>query len=54
MGKYILDAETGIDWMALVPLVLFFVFFLVVTYRAIRANKDHINKMGHLPLEEND
>ncbi len=52
MGKYILDANAEIDWMAVGPLIIFFVFFVVISIRAITASKTHINKMGSLPLDE--
>ncbi len=52
MSKYILESADNIDWMAIGPLILFFIFFLLITYRAIRTKKAHIHKMERLPLEE--
>lgn len=52
MYKYILDSVQSIDWLAIVPLVIFFFFFCMITYRALREKKSHIQKMERLPLED--
>ncbi len=52
MYKYILQSVENINWLAIGPLVLFFVFFVVIVLMAIMKNKAFIEKMGNLPLEE--
>ena len=52
MYKYILESAGDIDWMAIVPLLLFFIFFIGVSYMAITSKKSFINKMENLPFED--
>lgn len=52
MAKYILETAENINWMAIGPLILFFVFFVIVTIRALTIKKKYVEKMGQLPLEE--
>jgi hypothetical protein len=52
MAKYILESVGNINWMAIGPLILFFIFFVIVTIRAVTIKKAHVEKMGQLPLEE--
>jgi hypothetical protein len=54
MYKYILERAGDLDWMAIVPLLIFTTIFAIVIIRAITAKKDFINKMASLPLDEND
>ena len=51
MYKYILDTVGDFNGLAIVPLVIFFVFFTVMTIRVMRSDKKHIEHMGNLPLE---
>ena len=52
MAKYILDTVGDLNWMAIVPLVIFMVVFIYATVRVLTQNKSHIEKMSKLPLEE--
>lgn len=54
MYKYILERAGDIDWMAILPLMIFTIVFAVVIVRAITHKKDFINHMASLPLDEND
>ena len=54
MYKYILERAGDIDWMGIIPLLLFTTVFVIITIRAITAKKDFMNRMANLPLEEND
>jgi hypothetical protein len=54
MYKYILERAGDLDWMAIVPLLIFTTIFAIVIIRAITAKKDFINRMATLPLDEND
>lgn len=52
MYKYILQSIENINWLAIGPLILFFLFFVLVSLSALRKKKSFIEKMGNLPLEE--
>lgn len=52
MYKYILQSIEGINWLAIMPLLLFFTFFLIVCIQAIRKKKSYVHKMAQLPLED--
>ena len=54
MYKYILERAGDIDWMAIVPLLIFTTVFAIVVIRAVTAKKGFIDKMANLPLDEND
>ena len=52
MYKYILDSVEQIDWLAIIPLLVFFTFFVGMLIQVIREKKSFIEKMEKLPLEE--
>lgn len=55
MLKFIKNHMTTIGDIEIYPLisfVLFFVFFLIITYLVIRSDKKFISKMQNLPLED--
>jgi hypothetical protein len=52
MYKYILDSINQIDWLAIIPLLIFFVFFVGMTIQVVRTKKTFIEKMEKLPLED--
>ena len=54
MYKYILSGAGDINWMAIFALLTFFFVFGVSVYVAIRRDKAFINRMAHLPLEDNE
>lgn len=51
MYKYILESVDQINWLAIVPLLIFFTFFTITIIRVIRKDKEHIKKMENLPFE---
>lgn len=51
MYKYILESAGQINWMAIMPLIIFFSFFTVTLVITMRKNKAFIDKMKHLPFE---
>jgi ABC-type uncharacterized transport system permease subunit len=51
MYKYILESVNEINWLGIVPLLIFFTFFCVMLIVVMRTKKDHIRKMEQLPLE---
>jgi hypothetical protein len=52
MYKYILESAGDINWMAISALITFFTVFMVSIVLVLRTNKDYIDKMAHLPLED--
>lgn len=54
MYKYIIERAGDIDWMAIVPLLIFTTIFVIISIRAVTAKTDFIDKMANLPLDEND
>lgn len=52
MYKYILSEAGNINWMALFALLTFMFVFITSVILILRKNNDFINKMAHLPLEE--
>ena len=52
MAKYILHSIEGINWLAIGPLVLFFVFFVVISIIAIKSKKSFIDKMSNMPFDD--
>lgn len=53
MYKYILESVDNIDYLAIVPLTIFFIFFVATVIWAMKRKKSYIEKMEQLPLEEN-
>jgi hypothetical protein len=52
MYKYLLQSVEHINWLAIIPLLIFFIFFVTVTVITVRKKKSYIDRMGNLPLEE--
>lgn len=52
MYKYLLQSVENINWLAIIPLLIFFIFFVTVTVITLRKKKSYIERMGNLPLEE--
>ncbi len=55
MYKEILQSIEGVEIYPIISLIVFILFFIVVTIRLIKMDKNYINKMKQLPLnnEEN-
>lgn len=52
MYKHLLNRiAEDIDWMALLPLLLFFTVFALVIVAVMAARKSHMDYMAGLPLE---
>jgi cbb3-type cytochrome oxidase subunit 3 len=51
MFKYLLQSAGNIEWMAIMPLLLFIVLFLAVVGIALTRSKGEISHMANLPLE---
>ena len=54
MYKYILQSIENINWLAIGPLIIFFVFFVLVTISTLVKKKSFIDHMGQLPLLDDD
>jgi len=52
MVKNVVEAIEGIGIWGVVSLMIFFLFFVTVTIWAIRADKNHIQHMKRLPLDD--
>lgn len=54
MYKYILQSIENINWLAIGPLIIFFAFFVFVTISTLIKKKSFVDKMGQLPLADDD
>lgn len=52
MFKYILEGAGNIDWMAVSALVTFFTIFVLSAVLILRSDRNFIEKMSNLPLED--
>ena len=53
MYKKILES-TDIEWMAILPLLLFVAFFVGIIIMVIKRKQSFIDKMANMPLEDNE
>ena len=53
MFKHILESAGNINWMAIFALITFFLLFVISAIAIFGKSKSYINKMSHLPLEDN-
>ena len=49
-----MEQIAGVEIYPIISLVIFFVFFAVVAYLALTANKEYIEEMKNLPLDKDD
>lgn len=49
-----LESITGIGIYPLTSLLVFVVFFILVTLYAFKGNKKHFEKLSNIPIEENN
>jgi len=49
-----LEQIAGVEIYPIISLLIFFVFFAIVTYLAITANKEYIDEMKNLPLDKDE
>lgn len=52
MFKNILESVNGFDVWSIATMILFFVFFIALILYVFVLDKKFIDKMSHLPLEE--
>ena len=51
MYKYILESVEQMNWLGVIPLLIFFTFFVILLIRVMRQDKGHIEKMEQLPFD---
>ncbi len=54
MFKYILERAGDIEWMAVMPLVLFVIIFIFIVWRAMTHKQEFVDRMANMPLQEDD
>jgi cbb3-type cytochrome oxidase subunit 3 len=54
MYKEILQSIEGVEIYPIISLIVFVVFFIVVTIRLFRMDKNYIDEMKQLPLNKDD
>lgn len=54
MYKYILESASQIDWMAIIPLIIFFSFFTMTIIVTMKKKEGFINHMKNLPFENEE
>jgi cbb3-type cytochrome oxidase subunit 3 len=52
--KHYLETIAGIGIYPMISFVLFFVFFLFVTFYVLRSDKKHIDEVANIPLDNNE
>ena len=53
-AKYLLESIEGLNWLAIVPLVFFFIFFIAIVYVTLIRKKSFNDYMSNLPLDDSD
>jgi hypothetical protein len=53
ISEYLLSIN-GMEQVGVISLVISFVCFLYIVFRALRADKRHVETMSRLPLDAND
>lgn len=53
MYKHLLEGSGNIEWMALIPLVVFVSFFIGLVLYIWFGNKQHFDQMSTLPFSDN-
>ena len=48
----VLEKAGDLDWMAIVPLLIFTIIFAIVVIRAVTAKREFISRMASLPLDD--
>lgn len=54
MFKYIIERAGNIDWMAIIPMIIFVVIFTLVIIYAFFNKKTDFDSIAQIPLEDND
>lgn len=51
MYKHILQSVSGLNWFAIVPLLIFFITFCVVVLMIFKKDKAEAEAMARMPLD---
>ena len=51
MFKYLVEQLPGAEIYAIVPLLIFFSLFIIIVFKAWKADHNYIRKMEQLPLD---
>jgi len=54
MYKHLLAEGGGIEWMALIPLIIFCLFFLGLILFVLFGNKAYFHRMAQLPFQQEE
>ncbi len=49
-----MEQIAGVEIFPIISLLLFFIFFIIVGYMALTADKKYIEEMKNLPLDKNN
>jgi len=49
-----LEQINGVEIYPIISLIIFFVFFLIVGYRVVSADKNYIEEMKNMPLDKDN
>jgi cytochrome c oxidase cbb3-type subunit IV len=49
-----LEQIAGVEIYPIISLLIFFIFFAIVTYMAMTSSKEYIDEMKNLPLDKDD
>jgi hypothetical protein len=52
MIKEAINQVSGIEWLGMISLLLFFVTFIIALVWTLRMKTSHVNRMKQLPLED--
>ncbi|NOS85934.1 MAG: hypothetical protein HOP31_12390 [Ignavibacteria bacterium] len=53
MYKQVLQSISGVETYAIIALIMFFLFFLLILGWVFTLNKKYINQMENIPLDDN-
>jgi cbb3-type cytochrome oxidase subunit 3 len=53
MYKQVLQSISGVETYAVIALIMFFLFFLLILGWVFTLNKKYINRMENIPLDDN-
>ncbi len=54
LATYFMDSSSGVNIYLLISLVIFFVFFVLVTWYVLKLDKQYIHEVSEMPLSSNN
>lgn len=52
--SYYLESVAGVEIYPIISFIIFFLFFIVVTYYVIKMDKGEVNELSNLPLDNDN